>query len=127
MATRKGTKTYVLSDLVDNCGLVHLSEDKLTDDNDSDTKSCFSDSEFEKDTNTIAHLQPVATVNTSHNTVQSADNTSNISTSDVTFNDFSEPSRTSNSVTLNKESLPVRFVFAVRDRVYNKDYGHKNK
>ena len=39
---------------------------------------------------------------------------------------FSESSGISNSVTLNKESLPVQF-FAVCNRAYNKDYDHRNK
>ena len=54
MATRKRTKKYYLSDLVDNFQLVDLSEDELIDDNDSDRESYFSDSEIENDTNTVA-------------------------------------------------------------------------
>ena len=46
MATRKRTKQYDLSDLVYNFQLVDLSEDELIDDNDSDGKSYFTDSEF---------------------------------------------------------------------------------
>ena len=87
MATRKRTKKYDLSDLFDNFGLVDLSEDELIDDNNSDTESYFSNSEFENDTNTIAHLQSAATANTSHNSVQSAGKTSDISTSDTTCNE----------------------------------------
>ena len=56
MTIRKRTKKYVLSDLVNNFGFVDLSEDKLIDNNDLDRESYFSDSEFENDTNTIAHL-----------------------------------------------------------------------
>ena len=87
MAARKRTKKYDLNDLVDNFRLVDLSEGELIDDNDSDRESYFSDSKFENDTNTIAHLQYAATANTSHNSVQSAGNTSNISTSDTTCNE----------------------------------------
>ena len=145
--------------------MVDLSEDELMDDNDSDGESYFSDSEFENDPNTLGHLQLAATANTSHDYVQSAGNTSNISATDATRNesmlelfssnndsdtasasnfadhnwksvetsytspsdiDFSESSGISDSVTLNKESLPVLF-FAVCNRTYNKDYGHRNK
>ena len=42
--------------MVDNFKLVDLS-DELMDDNGSDRESYFSDSEFENDPNTIAHLQ----------------------------------------------------------------------
>ena len=147
MAIRKRNKKYGLSDLVNNFGLVDLSEDELIDDNDLDRKSYFIDSKFENDTNTIAHLQLAATANTSHSSVQSAGNITNISTSDATCNEsmlelssndddsgtvsasnfgyhnwksveltytspsyinFSEPSGLSNSVTLNKESLPIK-------------------
>ena len=69
MVTRKRTKKYNLSNLVDNFQLVDLSEDELIDDNDSDRESYFSDSEFENDTNTVAHLQSAATANTSHDPV----------------------------------------------------------
>ena len=135
------------------------------DDNGLDKESYFSDSECENDINTIAHLQSAATANTSHDSVQSAGNTSNISTTNATHNEsmmelfsgnddsdtastfnfadhnwrsveptytspsdinFSESSDISDSVTLNKESLPVQF-FAVRDQAYNKDYDHRNK
>ena len=72
MVTRKRTKKYDLSDLVNNFGLVDLSEDELIDDNDLDRESYFSDSEFKNDTNTIAHLQSAATANTSHSSVQSS-------------------------------------------------------
>ena len=118
------------------------------DDNDSDRESYFNDSEFENDPNTIADLQSAATASTSHDSVQSAGNTSNISTTNATRNEsmielfssnndfdtalasnfadhnsksveptytspsdinFSESSGISDSVTLNKESLPVQF------------------
>ena len=85
MATRKRTKKYDLSHLVDNFGLVDLFEDEPIDD--SDRESYFGDSEFENYTNTIAHLQSAATTNTSHNSVQSADNTSNISNTNATCNE----------------------------------------
>ena len=49
MATRKRIKKYGWSNLVNNFGLVDLSEDELTDNNDSDRESYFED-----DTNTIA-------------------------------------------------------------------------
>ena len=87
MATRKITKKYVLSNLVNNFGLVDLSEDEHKDDNDLDRKSYFSNSEFENNTNTIAYLQSAATANTSHYTVQSAGNTSNISISNAIGNE----------------------------------------
>ena len=87
MATRKRTKKYYLSDLVDNFQFVDLSEDELIDDNDSDRESYFSDSEFEKDTDTVALWQSAATANTSHDSVQSAGNTSDISTTDATRNE----------------------------------------
>ena len=73
--------------MVNNFGLVDLSEDELIDNNDSDRESYFSDSKFENNTNTIAHLQSAATVNSSHNSVQSAGNTGNISTSNTTCNE----------------------------------------
>ena len=73
--------------MVENFQLVDLSEDDLIDDNDSDGESYFSDSEFENDTNTVAHLQSAATANTSHDSVQSAGNTSDISTTDATRNE----------------------------------------
>ena len=150
MATRKRTKNYYLSDLLDSFQLVDLSEDELIDDNDSDRESYFSDSEIENDTNTVALWQSAATANTSHGSVQSAGNTSDasISTTDATRNEsllellssdddsdtasasniadhnwksveptytspsdinFSESSGISDSVTLNKDSLPVQF------------------
>ena len=80
----KRTKKYDLSDLVYNFGSVDLSKDELIDDNDSEWESYFNDSEFENDTNAIAHLQSAATANTNHNSVQSAGKTSNISTSAAT-------------------------------------------
>ena len=87
MATRKRTKKYYLSNLVQNFILVNLSEEEPIDDNGSDRESYFSDSEFENDTNTVAHLQSTATANTSHDSVQSAGNTSDISTTDATRNE----------------------------------------
>ena len=87
MATRKRTKKYDLSDLGDNFQLVDLSENELIGDNDLDEESYFSDSEFENDTNAVAHLQSAGTVNTSHDSVQSAGNTSDISTTDATRNE----------------------------------------
>ena len=136
-----------MNDLVDNFGLVDLSEDELIDDNDSNRESYFSDSEFENDTNTIAYLQSAATANTSLNSVQSAGNTSDptcnesmleLFSSDDNYDtasgpnfadhnwksveptctspsdtNFFEPSGISNSVTLNKESLPVKFFWCL--------------
>ena len=135
--------------MLENIKLAELSEDELMNDNRSYWESYFSDSEFENDPNTV----------------QSAGNTSNISTTDATRNEsmmelfssnddsdiastsnfvdhnwksvettytspsdinFSESSGISNSITLNKELLPVQF-FAVCDRAYKKDYGHRNK
>ena len=87
MATRKRTKKYDLSDLVDSFQFVDLSENELLDNNDSVRESYFSHSEFENDTNIVAHLQSTATANTSDNSVQSACNTSNISTTDATRNE----------------------------------------
>ena len=57
------------------------------DDDGSDRESYFSNPEFENDPNTIAHLQSAATANTSHDSVQSAGNTSDISTTDATRNE----------------------------------------
>ena len=73
--------------MVDKFQLVDLSEDELMDDNGSDRESYCSDSEFENGPKTIAHLQLAATANTSHNSVQSAGNTSNISTTNTTRNE----------------------------------------
>ena len=87
MATRKRTKKYYLSDLVENFKLVDLSEEEPIDDNGSDRESYFSDSEFENDTSTVAYLQSTAIANTSHDSVQSAGNTSDISTTDATRNE----------------------------------------
>ena len=87
MATRKRTKKYYLSDLVENFKLVDLSEEEPKDDNGSDRESYFSDSEFKNDANTVVHLQSTATANTSHDSVQSAGNTSDISTTDATRNE----------------------------------------
>ena len=87
MATRKRTKKYYLSDLLDSFQLVDLSEDELIDDNDSDRESYCNDSEIEDDTNTVALWQSAATANTSHDSVQSAGNTSNILTTDATRNE----------------------------------------
>ena len=148
MATKKRTKKYYLSDLLDSFQLVDLSGDELIDDNGSDRESYCNDSEIEDDTNTVALWQSAATANTSHDSVQSAGNTSDISTTDATRNesmlelfssdddsdtasasnfadhnwksveptytspsdiDFSESSGISNSVTLNKDLLPVQF------------------
>ena len=86
MATRKRTKKYELSELVDNFGLVDLSEDEFIIDNDSDRESYFSDSEFETETITNAHLQS-ATANNNPSAVQSAGSTSNFSNSDATRNE----------------------------------------
>ena len=126
----------------------HSLRTTVIDNNDSDGESYFGDSEFENGTNTVAHLQSAATANTSHDSVQSAGNTSTISTTDATRNEsmlelfssdddsdtasasnfadhncksveltytspsninFSESSGISNSVTLNKKSLPEQF------------------
>ena len=87
MATRKRTKKYYLSDLLDSFQLVDLSEDELIDDNDSDRESYCNHSEIEDDTNTVALWQSTATANTSHDSVQSAGNTSDISTTDATRNE----------------------------------------
>ena len=67
--------------------MVDLSEEEPIDDNGSDRESYFSDSEFENDTNTGAYLQSTAIANTSHDSVQSAGNTSDISTTDATRNE----------------------------------------
>ena len=69
MAFRERTKKYDLSDLVYNFQLVDSSEDAFIDDNDSDSESYFSDSEFENDTNTVPYLQSATTANTSHDSV----------------------------------------------------------
>ena len=54
MATRRRTKKYYLSDLLDSFQLVDLSEDELIDDNDLDRERYCNDSEIEDDTNTVA-------------------------------------------------------------------------
>ena len=59
----------------------------LIDDNDSDRESCFNVSEFKNDPNTVAHLQLAATANASHDSVQFAGITSDISTTDATRNE----------------------------------------
>ena len=85
------------------------------DDNGLDRESYFSDSEFENNTNTIAHLQSAATANTSHDSVQSAGNTSNISTTNAignesmmelfSSNDDSDTASTSNFADHNWKSV----------------------
>ena len=157
MASKKGSKTFDLCDVVDK---LDLSDDELIDDNDSDRNSDFNLSNFESDFSDGEQQATTSVNNASGNPKKlvsdaagsismlseensSDDDDNNNSTTNL--NDciwkavektymppldinFSGPSGISSSVTLNKKSLPIQFfALFLTGNIINGNNGNQNK